>query len=194
MARSTLNFMSYNSTGLDINKIDWIQDLSKTCEIDLLQLQEHFKATKSIETFFKKHFENNFDSYVIPAYREPFQDSGRAKGGLAQLSSKYLKIKKERIKTKSWRLQAQILHIDQYKIIWFNCYMPTDPQTIIYDEVELLPILDEIEKILDNNLFDDCVLGGDLNFDQRRGSGFAACLRDFLDRIGLKSVWGKVST
>ena len=181
-------------TQLDTNKIDWIQDLSKTCEIDLLQLQEHFKATKSIETFFKKHFENNFDSYVIPAYREPFQDSGRAKGGLAQLSSKYLKIKKERIKTKSWRLQAQILHIDQYKIIWFNCYMPTDPQTIIYEEVELLPILDEIDKILDNNLFDDCVLGGDLNFDQRRGSGFAACLRDFLDRIGLKSVWGKVST
>ena len=183
--------MSYNSTGLDRNKIDWIQDLSKTCEIDLLQLQEHFKATKSIETFFKKRFENNFDSYVIPAYREPFQDSGRAKGGLAQLSSKHLKIKKERIKTKSWRLQAQILHIDQYKIIWFNCYMPTDPQTILYDEVELLPILDEIEKILDNNLFDDCVLGGDLNFDQRRGSGFASCLRDFLDRIGLKSVWEK---
>ena len=53
------------------------------------------------------------------------------------------------------------------------------------------PILDEIDKILDNNLFDDCVLGGDLNFDQRRGSGFAACLRDFLDRIGLKSVWEK---
>ena len=104
MARSTLNFMSYNSTGLDTNKIDWIQDLSKTCEIDLLQLQEHFKASKSIETFFKKHFENNFDSYVIPAYREPFKDSGRANCGLAQLSSKYLKIKKDGIKPKSWRL------------------------------------------------------------------------------------------
>ena len=101
--------MSYNSTGLDVNKIDWIQDLSKTCEIDLLQLQEHFKATKSIETFFKKHFEN-FDSYVIPAYREPFQDSGRAKGGLAELSSKYLKIKKERIKTKKMYTSGSASH------------------------------------------------------------------------------------
>ena len=26
-------------------------------------------------------------------------------------------------------------------LIWFNCYMPTDPQTILYDEVVLLPIL-----------------------------------------------------
>ena len=86
MARSTLNFMSYNSTGLDSTKIDWIQEVSKTCNIDLLQLQEHFKATKSIEAFFRKNFENTYDSYVIPAYREQFQDSGRAKGGLAQLS------------------------------------------------------------------------------------------------------------
>ena len=68
--------MSYNSTGLDASKIDWIQEVSKTCDIGLLQLQEHFKATKSVEAFFKKNFEKNFDSYVIPAYREPFQDSG----------------------------------------------------------------------------------------------------------------------
>ena len=92
---------------------------------------------------------------MIPAHREPYQDSGRAKGGLAQLCNRNLKIKKERLKTKSWRFQAQILHIDEYKIIWFNCYMPTDPQTILYDETDLLPILTEMENILDNNLFDD---------------------------------------
>ena len=107
--------MSYNSTGLDKCKIDWIQDVSKTCDIDLLQLQEHFKATKSTEAFFKKNFDNNLDSYIIPAYREPFQDNGRAKGGLAQLCRKNLNIKKERVKTKSWRLQAQIIHIQEYK-------------------------------------------------------------------------------
>ena len=52
MARPTLNFISYNSTGLDSCKVDWIKELSKTCEIDLIQLQEHFKATKSIDRFF----------------------------------------------------------------------------------------------------------------------------------------------
>ena len=191
MARSTLNFMSYNSTGLDRSKIDWIQEVSKIFSIDLLQLQEHFKATKSTEAFFKKNFDNSFDSYVIPAYREPFQDSGRAKGGLAQLSSKKLKIKKERIKTKSWRLQAQLLHIEEYRLMWFNCYLPTDPQTILYDEVELLPILAEIENILDSNSFDDCILAGDFNFDKRRRSGFVACVSDFIQKVGLTSVWEK---
>ena len=72
MARSTLNFMSYNSTGLDTVKIDWIQDLIKTCDIDLFQVQEHFKATKSVEKFFKRQFSES-DSYVIPAYRETLQ-------------------------------------------------------------------------------------------------------------------------
>ena len=41
----------------------------KTCEASFLQLQEHFKATKSVEKYFKKEFHGN-DSYVIPAHRE----------------------------------------------------------------------------------------------------------------------------
>ena len=83
----------------------------KTLSIDIFQLQEHFKSTKSVETFFRKQFLKS-DIYVIPAYREKFQDNGRAKGGLAQLVSKQCDIKKERIKTSSWRIQAQILHIN----------------------------------------------------------------------------------
>ena len=83
MARSTLNVMSYNSTGLDSVKIDWIQDLMKSCGIDLLRIQEHFKATETVEKYFKKNFMNT-DSYVIPAFREEFQENGGAKGCLAQ--------------------------------------------------------------------------------------------------------------
>ena len=143
MTRSTLNFMSYNSTGLDTVKVDWINDLITTCYIELLQIQEHFKSTKSVESFFRKRFINN-ESYVIPAHRETFQDNGRAKGGLAQLSAKNLKIKKERIRTKSWRVQAQILHLENYRLMWINCYFPTDPQTIQYNDAELFLVLTEI--------------------------------------------------
>ena len=108
MARSTVNFMSYNSTGLNTIKSDWIRDLIKTCDIQLFQLQEHFKKTKTLEKFFKDEFPL-CDSYVIPAYREPGKDSERAKGGLAQLSSSNLDIKRDIINTSSWRLQAQIM-------------------------------------------------------------------------------------
>ena len=60
-----------------------------------------------MDSFFKREFDNS-DSYVVPAFREPFQDSGRAKGGLAEISAKGLAVNKERIKTKHWRIQAQI--------------------------------------------------------------------------------------
>ena len=92
----TTNFMSYNSTGLDHVKTDWIRNLINTCKIDFFQLQEHFKISKSLDRFFKKEFPDN-DSFVIPGHREPFQDAGRARGGLAQLSCKSLQVKKERI-------------------------------------------------------------------------------------------------
>ena len=100
MARSSVNFMSYNSTGINTIKTDWIRDLIQTCDIQFFQLQEHFKKTKTLENFFKIEFPI-CDSFVIPAHRESGQDSGRAKGGLAQLSSKTIIVRKKRTSTKS---------------------------------------------------------------------------------------------
>ena len=190
MAGPTLNFMSYNCTGIDRVKIDWIKDLIETCDIDFLQIQEHFKATKSVDSFFKREFDNS-DSYVVPAFREPFQDSGRAKGGLAEISAKGLAVKKERIKTKHWRIQAQILHLENYRILWINTYLPTDPRTLQYNGDELNSVLTEIENILDSCDFHDCILGGDLNYYPRRTSGFVRIIREFMDNVGLFSVWNK---
>lgn len=177
--------MSYNSTGLDPVKTDWIRNLIQTCKIDCFQLQEHFKTSKTIDSYFRKQFPL-CDSFAAAGFREPFQDSGRAKGGLVQLVDKKLNIKKEKITSKSWRIQAQVLHIHDYKLVWLNCYFPTDPQTLQYDDSELLGVLGEIEYILDNNEFDDCLIGGDLNFDSSRRS-----VREFLTRLGLYSVWDK---
>ena len=71
---------------------------------------------------------------MIPAYRESGQDCGRAKGGLAQLVSKNVSVRKQRISTKSWRLQAQLLHFGGYRLLWINAYFPTDPQTVNFDD------------------------------------------------------------
>ena len=111
MEYTTTNFMSYNSTGLDKVKTNWISNLIDTCNIDFFQLQEHFKTIKSLENFFKREFLKS-DSFVIPGHREPFQDAGRARGGLAQLSCKNLNVKRERMSTNYWRIQAQMLHFD----------------------------------------------------------------------------------
>ena len=182
--------MSYNSTGLDKAKTSWIRNLSETLKIDFFQIQEHFKIAKSLDNFFKKEFPTN-DSFIVPGHREPFQDTGRAKGGLAQLACKNLQVKKERIIVNNWRIQAQILYFGGHKLMWINCYFPTDPQTVQFDDNELIAAQNDIENILDNNVFDDCIVGGDFNFDSSRSSGFSNCMKEFLSRLGLVSVWSK---
>ena len=58
-----LNFISYNSTGLDTVKINWINELAESTNAACLQIQEHFKAIKSVKQYFKKHFKK-FDNYL----------------------------------------------------------------------------------------------------------------------------------
>ena len=41
--------------------------------------------------------------------------------------------------------------------------------------------------------FDECILGGDFNYDKRRFTGFVKTITTFLERIGLSSVWDKFS-
>ena len=147
MAMPYVNFLSYNSTGIDCVKTDWVSTIIETCDISFLQIQEHFKANKSTEKYFKKEIRKS-DSYVIPAHRDSGQDSGRAKGGLAQISDKALDVRKERISTKSFRLWAQILYFGEFKLLWMNAYFPTDPQTVNFDQTKLIQLQTEIEGIL----------------------------------------------
>ena len=54
-----------------------------------------------------------------------------------------------------------------------------------------MEVLVEIEKIMDNTQYDDCCIGGDLNCDERRDSGFVNTVKEFMNRMGLRSVWEK---
>ena len=147
MESKSLSFIPYNSTGLDVEKINWINDLLDSTNVVCFQLQEHFKATKSVNQFFKKHF-GNVDPFVVPAVRDNCSHAGRPRGGLAQLVRKNIAVRKENIPSNSWRIQAQILHFDYYKILWLNVYMPTDPQLQQIDETVIHEVLGEIDPIM----------------------------------------------
>ena len=116
MATPTVNFISYNSTGMDSVKVNWIKTLCKVSNIDFIGLQEHFKSTKTVDKYFKEHFDE-YNTFVVPACRSENQDSGRPKGGLVQMSKKNIKIKIDRIKTNNFRIQAQILHLPRKKLL-----------------------------------------------------------------------------
>ena len=141
-----------------------------------------------MDKFFKDNFSDKY-CYVIPAHRREGQDSGRAKGGLAQLSLKDKIVKKNRVVTKSWRIQAQILNLPTTRLLWINAYFPTDPQTTDFDDTEVLEVLTEIEMIMDKTEFDDVILNGDLNWDIDRKTTFCNILSSFFEKIGLVSLW-----
>ena len=87
------------------------------------------------------------------------------------------------------RIQAQVLNFSATRLLWLNAYLPTDPQTAVYDEAELLEVLAQIEAVLDTTEYDDVLICGDMNWDMSRQTGFAMTVRRFLDRLNLHSVW-----
>ena len=188
MANLTVNFMGYNSTGIDKQKCAWINDLCEVTNISYLSIQEHFKIAKTTDKYFSEQFDK-FNTYVIPGHRAKGQDSGRPKAGLAQFSRKELDIRKDRIVTKSFRLQAQILNFSNTRLLRLNAYLPTDPQIATFDDRELLEVLAEVESIMDTAEYDDILWQGDLNWDMTRDTEFAIIMRRFMSRIGLFSLW-----
>ena len=161
-----------------------------TFKIEFLQLQEHFKAIKTVDQYFKKNF-SDFDSFIVPAFRECDSHAGRPKGGLSQCSRMNVNVKKEKIVCKNWRIQAQILHFGSFKLLWINVYFPTDPQTGQFDSAELLATLSDIDGIINNNNFSELLLGGDFNYDRSRSTRFCSLVSDFLVKHGLVSCWEK---
>ena len=186
----TCTFLSYNSTGLNSMKTMWIRDLIAVTNADFVSVQEHFKKTKSIEKFFSDEFPNSH-SFIVPGHRDPGQELGRPKGGLAMLSNKGKNVRKCRVSTKSFRIQAQVLILPNTRLLWINCYMPVDPHTIMYNDEELLIVLREVENIMDTSDYDDVIWIGDFNWDRARNSGFAHILENFISRLCLKDVWDK---
>ena len=140
MVTPTVNFMSFNSTGFNEIKTDWIRNLCKTADIDLFSVQEHFISSKFVHKYCKEQFPL-YASYAIPEIRSENQDSGRARGGLAQFWTKNINVKVERVSTKCSRVQAQVLVFPTTRIMWINTYMPNDPMTLSFDDNELFEVL-----------------------------------------------------
>ena len=104
-------------------------------------------------------------------------------------SKKTNKIKKLRLKTDSYRVQAQVLFLPTTRLLWLNSYMPVDPQTISYGSDELNIVLAEVERIIDTAEFDDIIWMADFNWDKDRNTGFTNIMNNFVKKLELHDVW-----
>ena len=184
----TVTFMSYNMTGAETVKCQWVRDLAAEFSVNYCALQEHFKTVKTTDQYFRKQF-RDYSSYVKPAYREPGTASGRGKGGLVQLAEKSLAVARARVTSNSPRVQAQVLTFTSFKLVWINAYLPCDPQLQHFDDTELIATLSEVERIVTE--FSECevVWPADMNYDTRRDNHFTRTVRPALRRMGLTSLW-----
>ena len=169
-------------------KCQWIRDIMSEQEVSFCALQEHFKTVKTTDQWFRQQF-REFHTYTIPAYRLPGVDTGRGRGGLAQLANRALSVNRARVVAKSPRLQAQVLTFSTCKLLWINGYMPCDPQLQSFDDTELLSVLSEVESIMMANNGCEVVWAADMNWDRRRDNHFTRTVSAAMARLDLTTVW-----
>ena len=51
-------FLSYNPTGLNVQKCDWLNNLCDLADVTYVSIQEHFRKSKAIENFSPNNFKN----------------------------------------------------------------------------------------------------------------------------------------
>ena len=110
------------------------------------QFKNIFVLLEQLKNFSRNNYDYNL--YIIPGFRNDGINCGRPKAGLAQLSKASVSVRKERVMTDSNRVQAQILNFPSSRLLWINAYFPTDPGTRIFDDHELMEVLNAIESIL----------------------------------------------
>ena len=93
------------------------------------------------------------------------------------------------ISPEHFRIQSIIVSFNNKKIMLVNAYLPTDPQTQVFDDAKLLEVLEEIRSLIQNHDFDYFCLLGDLNADFSRNSGHVKTIRRFKEELNLGHSW-----
>ena len=82
-----------------------------------------------------------------------------------------------------------MIELPACKLLVINAYFPTDTQNANFNEQELLGCLASIDYTLENNIFDQAILCGDLNCDFSRGTRFVEIVKELMDNHSLQDAW-----
>ena len=181
-----LKIISYNGTGFNQEKANFLNFLIKAMQIDVFVLQEHMHLKNNLYKIHKEF--QDFDSFMLPATKKnDVVRSGRPSGGLGifwrNSFSNNVRIVKH---PDSHRVQAIII---SNKFALINVYFPTDPNVMNFDDMELLKCLHDVKWFLTEFSNLQFILAGDLNCDFSRHSRFVNIIRDFFINNNLISAW-----
>ena len=188
----TLTVISYNSTGFNNQRADFICDIldKRQRQNCIFAIQEHFIFERNLVKI-EKSLPNDLVVYSIGSFKDNTRiKRGRGKGGLSLIWHTSIDHITSRIQVKnSKRLQALILDLPGGKILLINAYFPQDTQNDHYDEQDLLGTLAAIECTMENNLHDQAILLGDFNSDFNRDTRFVQTVKTFCMAHSLVTAW-----
>ena len=184
---ANLLLYSYNSTGFNFQKIEFVNFLLTALNIDIFCLQEHFLLKSNSHII-----QNEFPDYnvsIVPATKsDAFISKGRPSGGLFILWKKALNSRISIVKTENNRVQT--IQIDE-RILLFNCYFPYDTRDQNFNDWELQKCLNDIDEICLNFPNHSVIVAGDLNCEYNRNTPFVNSVRDWTIQSCLFSAWWK---
>ena len=67
ITKDTVLFMSYNATGADTIKCEFVKEIQGEYNVSFSAIQEPFKTVKSTAQYFREQFRKSH-TYTIPAY------------------------------------------------------------------------------------------------------------------------------
>ena len=183
---------SFNLSGWNSTKIDFIKTVLISQCVGILAFQEHWLLEHNLfklENCFK-----DYEVFALPALKSNSQiGKGRPSAGIGFLIKNDLAPHAKRlISPKSNRVQGLQLTIGEKSIVYINGYFPVDSQQANMNVTQILECLQDVRYIMD--LCDDnCsyVLMGDLNADFSRNTVFVDVVKTFLVNNNLVPIWDK---
>ena len=152
-SKDDILFLSYNSTGFNLQRAEFLTDLISILGQDkcLISLQEHFLMSRSLNKI-AELLPEDLCVYSVAAFKEGEIRRGRGKGGLSMIWPKCIDKFITRLPLKSSkRVQACLINLPRSRILWLNSYFPTDPQTQNFDDTELREVIAAIKSVIENN-------------------------------------------
>ena len=181
-----LKAISYNSTGFNAEKANFINFLVDTMDIDIFLLQEHMHLRANVYKIQREL--SNLESFMIPAVKlNNVVWSGQPSGGLGIFWRKTLNSSVNIIKHPD-SLRVQGIELCK-KYIVINTYFPTDPQALNFNDFELLKCIEDVKWYINKYPGHKIIIAGDLNLDLSRNTRFVNIVRDFFIHYNLISVW-----
>jgi len=186
-----LRIISYNSTGCNDARLSYLNDASSNA--DIILVQEHWLLTKNLHRITSAV--SGFTGIANSGVDETLCIlPGRPYGGCAILWRVGIthRIQPVQVKSLSKRICSVLLTLhSDYKILLLCAYFPTDPGTVAYDKAELDIVLSDITDVLINVQYDGLIVGGDINSDFTRTTGFVKNVDQYMKNKTLQSLWSR---